>query len=222
MEPPQFEDWLAPKFDEGIELMKDGDEKRCFKDLLNVVEVLDTDAFKAVSGRESDFIKWFYKRTKYKLWVKKNFEELADIEETQTVPVVAVNNSARQPLPTKCVNAISSDGAVVKSCAKVLHWHSYHNQMLLDLANYLGADYMPIIADITTQMTGRGSSVLPSFSFIVDPNEIDMYRNVEKGMIHVVKQMTQKGIHMKGIKGKAKLDAMSDGRYKFIVSIDQI
>lgn len=213
-----YEDWYVEVIDEQIEDMtKRRKDLPDFKEFLSIIEVLNVDLYEAVNNNEEHFLKWFSKKTKHKVLVGKYWtpvvaeEEKEEKKEEKPVSYISKPNGAI---------AISSDGTVVNAPATILDWHEYMNQILLDMANYLGRDYMPIIADLTVQITGKGYDVLPSFSFVIHPNEVDMYKNVETAMKHVINTMRQKRIQMNNLKGVAKLVYKEDGRHMFFVSID--
>jgi len=213
-----FQKWHAEKLDDEVDIFKSNSGfNGTFQEIVDLLNVIQLDLQQVVAKDPDQFLSWYVNNTRHRKWVVEHWAPDMEAEPVKTEAKKFETKSG----PTH-VTAISSDGTVVKQTPKHLHWHTYTNQMLLNMAIYLGAEYMPIIADLTLQFTRMGDRAIPSFSFVVDPNEEDMYRNVEAAMGHVVSNMKHDHIYMQnGLRGSAKLQELKDGthRHMFLVTI---
>lgn len=192
-----------------------------YEDVMEYMEMMNSEVYSYMLQKEA-FIQWLSRRSKHELMIKRDW-----LKQTP-----AVNASVDKSGSTSTKNDSSSNNnnsynykAPVMEHVRVqrLHWYKFMCKVLLEMMTRLGADYVPIMGELIAHVTGKGSQVLPRFSYVVHPKEKAMYERVDAVLKEVIIYFKSQHIHMADtLAGVASLRKLEDGRYEFSMSIDLI
>lgn len=222
----EFPSWYATEADKFIDDCPG--RTPTFGDLVDYLSVMCVEMHDDIKDKETEFAVWFSRKSKYGLrirrdWLGEDSSTLTDTTAPTPTTTTANSSAVAAPIRRDATTAISSDGTIAERAQKKLHWYKFMNKLLLEMAIRLGEDYIPIMGDLISHITGQGKQVLPHFSFVVNPREKEMYERVELVLKEVIAYFSSNNIHMSnGLKGSANLCKLIDGRYVFSMSIDPV